>query len=95
MEKTQLRVGNNPTLGQQLNATHYPIIGKDGDKIVYKEEADNSWERWQYSKEGKLEFYENSKGETKDYTKEEIVVSMEEVAQKMGIPVERLRIKRD
>lgn len=64
----------------------------DGNKL-YFEDSDGYWFKKEYDSNGNLTYYENSKGEVEDY-RPKTELSMQEIADKFGIKVEQLKIKK-
>jgi hypothetical protein len=63
-------------------------------KEIYCEHSDGSWIKREYDSNGKEIYYENSLGYIEDNRPKAIVeVTLEEIAAKMGISIEQLRIK--
>jgi hypothetical protein len=83
------------TIAQQLKVTDFPFIIKDKDgNQIYLEASDGYWSKREYDANGKEIYYENSEGVIKDNRPKAIVeVSLEQIADKLGIKVEQLRIK--
>ena len=71
------------------NKSEYDSNGKE----IYYENSYGFWNKSEYDSNGKEIYYENSHGYIKDNRPKTIEVSMEDIANKMGIKVEQLRIK--
>ena len=51
------------TIAQQLNVKDFPFTIKDKNgRIVYFEESDKCWHRYEYDSNGNQIYFENSKG---------------------------------
>ena len=62
--------------------------------VIYYEDSDGFWKKREYDSNGKEIYYENSLGYIEDNQPKAIVeVTLEDIAKKMGIKVEQLRIK--
>ena len=84
------------TIAQQLNVTKFPFeIKNHNGKLIYREDSDGYWYKWQYNTNGNKIYYETSYGRIIDNRPKEIIVSMDEIADKMGIPVSQLKIKKE
>lgn len=66
---------------------------KDGNR-VYFEDSDGYWYKSEYDKDGNKVYYEASIGTIRDNRPNKTEVTMNEVAEKFGIPVKDLRIKK-
>ena len=64
----------------------------DGNEIHYKD-SDGYWSKYEYDVNGKQIYYEDSKGNIIDNRPKTVEVTLEEIAKKLGIKVEQLRIK--
>jgi hypothetical protein len=66
------------TIAQQLNVKDFPFIIRDNDGVmIYWEESDGFWERWEYDSSGREKYFEDSTGFKRelDFKKNEIVCS--------------------
>ncbi len=83
------------TIAQQLKIKDFPFIIKDKDgNQIYLEASDGYRSKREYDANGKEIYYENSEGVIKDNRPKQVVeVTLEDIAKKMGINVEQLRIK--
>jgi len=73
---------------------NYPIelFDRNGNQIYY-EDSNGYWLKQKYDQNGKIIYYENSNGKIIDNRlKKEI--SMDEIAEKFGIHVSQLKIKK-
>ncbi len=51
------------TIAQQLNINDFPFKIKDKNgNILYYEDSDGNWDRYEYDENGKIRYYENSDG---------------------------------
>ena len=83
------------TIAQQLKIKDFPFVinDKNGNRI-YFEYSDGFWRKREYDAHGKEIYYENSDGFIRDYRPKQVVeVTLEDIADKLGIKVEQLRIK--
>ena len=83
------------TIAQQLKIKDFPFVinDKNGNRI-YCEYSDGFWRKREYDAHGKEIYYENSDGFIRDYRPKQVVeVTLEDIADKLGIKVEQLRIK--
>ena len=62
--------------------------------LIYCETSDGYWIKYEYDAHGKLIYRETSYGYIEDNRPKEIIVSMDEIADNMGIPVKQLKIKK-
>ena len=63
-------------------------------KLIYCEYSNGDWYKFEYDTNGNKIYYENSYGRIIDERPKEVIVSMDEIADKMGIPVSQLKIKK-
>ena len=69
-------------------------IKTDYDKnIIRFENSNNFWNKREYDAQGEIIYYEDSNGNIKDDRPKIVELTLEEIADKMGIKVEQLRIK--
>lgn len=83
------------TIAQQLKVTDFPFIikDKDGNKI-YWENSHGFWSKYEHDSKGKVIYRENSIGVIHDKRPKQVVeVTLEQIADKLGISVAQLRIK--
>ena len=71
------------------NKSEYDSNGKE----IYYENSYGFWNKSEYDSNGKEIYYENSHGYIKDNRPKIVEVTLEEIAKKMGISIEQLRIK--
>ncbi len=82
------------TIAQQLKIKDFPFVIKDKDgKQIYYEYLNNYWTKYEYDANGKQIYSENSNGVIKDKRPKIVEVTLEDIAKKLGISVEQLRIK--
>ena len=62
-------------------------------KEIYYEDFNGDWSKSEYDANGNEIYYENSNGYIYDNRPKTVEVTLEEIAAKMGINVEQLRIK--
>ena len=61
---------------------------------IYHENSTGYWAKREYDSNGNLIYYENSNGRIVDNHLKEVVLSMDEIAQRLNIPVSQLKIKK-
>jgi hypothetical protein len=66
--------------------------GAHGNEIYY-ENSNNYWRKREYDANGNEIYYENSKGRIIDNRPKQVEMTLQQIADKMGIKVEQLRIK--
>lgn len=82
------------TIAQQLKIKLFPFIIRDKNgNTIYYENSDGYWGKIEYDVNGNEIYYENSDGVIKDNRPKIVEVSLEEIAKKLGINLEQLRIK--
>jgi hypothetical protein len=62
-------------------------------KLIYYENSNGFWSKHQYDQDGKLIYSENSNGIIDDRRPKVIKLTLEEIADKLGLNVENIRIK--
>jgi regulation of enolase protein 1 (concanavalin A-like superfamily) len=62
-------------------------------RLIYIEDSNGFWSKSEYDQDGKLIYYENSDGNITDKRPKIIELSLQEVADKLGLNVENIRIK--
>jgi hypothetical protein len=62
-------------------------------KQIYSEDSDGYWIKWEYNLNGKQIYSENSIGTIIDNRPKVIELTLQEVADKLGMNVKNLRIK--
>ena len=84
------------TIAQKLNITKFPFIIKDkkGD-VIYFENVNRYWSIMEYDEKKDVTYFENSDGLIlDDRTKPTVELTMDEIADKFGIDVNLLKIKK-
>jgi len=71
------------------NKSEYDSSGN----TIYYENSYGFWSKREYDSNDNLVYYENSHGYIEDNRPKTVEVTLEEIAKKMGIKVEQLRIK--
>jgi len=83
------------TIAQQLNVKEFPFKIKDKNgKQIYFENSRGFWEKREFDQNGKQIYYENSDGYIEDNRPKVVELTMDEIAAKLNIPVELLKIKK-
>lgn len=101
-------------IAQQLKIKDFPFEIKANGNLIYREDSDGSWIKYEYDANGKLTYYENSdgysckyeydasgkliysedsKGTIIDNRPKIVELTMQEIADKLGIPLNLLKIK--
>ena len=81
------------TIAQQLKIKDFPFEIKDKrGQEIYFEDSTGYWLKCEYDK-GQMIYWENSYGEIIDNRPKIVEMTLEDIAAKMGINVEQLRIK--
>ena len=84
-----------PTIAQLLKITHFPFIIKyESGKHLYYENSNGFWIHTEYDSNGNETYYENSNGTIITGTKKSNEVTLNQIAEKFGIPVDQLKIKK-
>ena len=66
----------------------------NGNKVYY-EHSDGEWEKREYNSSGHIVYFEDSYGTIEDNRpKPEVILTMDEIAEKYGIFVSQLKIKK-
>jgi hypothetical protein len=63
-------------------------------KVIYSEHSDGHWNKCEYDANGKEIYYENSDGEIEDNRPKIVELTLDEIAAKLGINVNQLKIKK-
>ena len=63
-------------------------------KEIYYEDSSGFWIKSEYDSQGNEVYYENSNGTIIDRRPKDIVLTIDEIAQRLNIPVEQLKIKK-
>ena len=83
------------TIAQQLNVKEFPFKIKDKNgKQIYFENSRGFWEKREFDQNGKQIYYENSDGYIEDNRPMVVELTIDEIAAKLNIPVELLKIKK-
>jgi hypothetical protein len=61
---------------------------------IYYETSDGYWRKSEFDAKGKGIYFENSNGAVKDKRPKQVELTMDEIAQKLGIDVNQLKIKK-
>jgi hypothetical protein len=57
------RLGDMKTIAQQLNVTEFPFIVRDKNgNLIYWEDSNGYWSKYEYDSNGNAIYYENSYG---------------------------------
>jgi len=82
------------TIAKQLKIKDFPFVinDKDGNRIYY-EDSNDYWVKREYDAHGNEIRYENSKGRIIDKRPKQVEMTLQQIADKMGIKVEQLRVK--
>jgi hypothetical protein len=83
------------TIAQQLKIKKFPFIINDhnGNKI-YAENSDGYWIKAEYDSNGNEIYWETSNGAIIDKRPKTVELTMDEIAKKLGIDVNLLKIKK-
>jgi len=84
------------TIAQQLNVTEFPfeILDKNGG-VIYSEDSSGSWSKFEHNEKGDVIYYEDSDGLIIDNRPKPLIeLTMDEIADKFGIDVDLLKIKK-
>ena len=83
------------TIAQQLNIKEFPFEIKDKNgKQIYSEISTGYWSKREYDQNGKEIYFENSTGYIVDNRPKVVELTLDEIAAKLNIPVELLKIKK-
>ena len=84
------------TIAQQLNVKEYPFKIKDNNgNIIYNEYSGSHWFKREYNKKGNVIYYETNYGYIMDNRPKPLIeLTMNEIADKFGIDVKLLKIKK-
>ena len=82
------------TIAKQLKIKDFPFVinDKDGNRI-YWEGSNNFWIKREWDAHGNRIYYENSNGTVIDKRPKVVELTLQQIADKMGINVTQLRIK--
>jgi YD repeat-containing protein len=83
------------TIAQFLNVKDFPFEIKDKNgKVVYQENSDGFWSKWEYDDQGNQIRSEDSDGYIVDRRpKPMIELTLEDIAKLKGVSVSQIRIK--
>jgi len=82
------------TIAKQLKIKDFPFVIKDKDgNSIYYETSTGYWGKSEYDAYGNEIRYENSFGVVFDNRPKQVEMTLQQIADKMGINVEQLRIK--
>ena len=85
----------NKTIAQQLNVKEFPFEIKDKKgNIIYYEISNGYWSKREYDQNGNTIYYEDSEGVIVDNRPKVVELTLDEIAAKLNIPVELLKIKK-
>lgn len=90
-------VSLSETIAQQLKIKEFPFEIRDSKgNLIYFEDSTGGWTRREYDSEGREIYFENSNGKIIDNRSktEQTELTLYEIAQKFGIPVSQLKIKK-
>jgi hypothetical protein len=83
------------TIAQQLKVKKFPFIIKDNNgNITYYETSNGYWAKREYDSKGNEIYYEHSNGTIEDNRPKEVELTLDEIANKFGIDVKNLKIKK-
>jgi hypothetical protein len=83
------------TIAQQLKITDFPFrIMNKANQTIYFENSKGDWCRREYDISGREVYSEDSKGVIIDLRSKDIELTLEEIADKFGINVNSLKIKK-
>ena len=66
----------------------------DSSNMVYWENSTGGWEKWEYDSNSNMVYWENSDGRIIDNRPKKVELTMDEIADKFGINVSQLKIKK-
>jgi hypothetical protein len=83
------------TIAQQLKIKKFPFIINDHNgNSIYFEDSDGFWRKREFDSNGNEIYYENSNGMILDKRPKTVELTMDEIAKKLGIDVNLLKIKK-
>ena len=83
------------SIAKQLNVTDFPFRIKDSDSNeIYYEDSDGNWRKSEYDSKSNQIYYENSDGTIIDNLPKEVILTMDEIADKFGINVKDLKVRK-
>ena len=63
-------------------------------KTIYYEDSNGFWSKYQYDQNGNIVYYEDSNCNIRDNRPKVVELTLDEIAAKLNIPVELLKIKK-
>jgi hypothetical protein len=82
------------TIAQFLKVTDFPFTIKDKNgNTIYQENSNNWWCKWEYDSNDNQIYYETSDG-TIVNNRPKVELTLDEIANKLGINVSQLKIKK-
>jgi len=84
---------NKEIYHEDLNGYWIKTEYDQNGKLIYIEDSNGYWSKHERDQDGKLIYYENSNGNIIDKRPKIIELSLQEVADKLGLNVKNLRIK--
>jgi hypothetical protein len=86
---------NEQTIAQFLNVTNFPFKIKDKNgKLIYFENSDGLWDKWEYDDKGNLIYSEDSDGYIVDNRPKPVIeLTLQDIAKLKGVDVSQIRIK--
>jgi hypothetical protein len=107
MNKTiaqQLKISEFPFIIKDKNGNRIYYETSDGywekreydqnGKVIYFEDSNGYWSKYQYDQNGKVIYYENSDGNITDNRPKVVELTLDEIAKKLNIDVNLLKIKK-
>ena len=83
------------TIAQQLNIKDFPFeIKDDNGKLIYIEDSNGNWVKSEYDSNSNEVYYENSYGIIRDTRPKEVILTLDEIADKFNIDVKNLKVKK-
>jgi hypothetical protein len=83
------------TIAQQLKIKKFPFQIKDSNgNEIYAENSDGYWIKAEYDSNGNEIYWETSNGAIIDKRPKTVELTMDEIAKKLGIDVNLLKIKK-
>ena len=85
----------NKTIAQQLNVKEFPFEIKDKKgNTIYFEISNGYWSKREYDQNGNTIYYEDSEGVIVDNRPKVVELTLDEIAAKLNIDVNLLKIKK-
>ena len=83
------------TIAQQLNIKKFPFTINDSHgNLLYFEDSTGTWMKREYDSRGNLVYIEDSIGRIVDIRPKQVELTMDQIAEKFGIDVSQLKIKK-